>query len=120
MKLLELEPRWCLGRQWDDANGTQHFVLYDKATERRGMGMTFLCPVHKNHRLAVFFANPIDGLPPDVTAKYRWHRDGQTFDDITLGPSIDASGNQADVNPQAVGMIQTPCWHGFIRNGQIE
>jgi len=121
MKLIDLDPRWCTAARWDTPDGTMHFEHVNNAPEtivRRGMGLTFNCPVHRNHRLGVMFANPIDGLPGDATAKYRWHRDGDTFETLTLGPSIDASGNKADVG-EHVGMIQTPCWHGFITNGEI-
>lgn len=107
MKLLKLDPRWCIG------SSPSHY-----SSERYGMGLSFDCPVHLNHRIAVMFANPLDGLPPCAVAHYRWQRTGETFSNLTLGPSIDASGNKADIGDN-VGMIQTPCWHGFIQNGEI-
>lgn len=76
------------------------------------MGLSFVCPVHRTHRLAIFFVNPIDGGPP-ATAQNLWHRNEETFDALTLGPSIDASGNTNG------GQIKTPCWHGFIHYGQV-
>ncbi len=94
MKLTELNPRWCAaGRQ-----------------DGRGMGMSFDCPVHLEHRLVVMFANPLDGLPACTAAKWLWKRTGDTFDNITLVPSVDASSNV---------VLETPCWHGFIKNGEI-
>jgi len=112
MTLNELNPRWCLAARWDDADGTQHFLNGD-ITKRSGMGLSFLCPVHRNHRLAVMFANPIDGLPGCAESRYRWHRQGETFETLTLGPSIDASGCQHHDS------IETPCWHGHITGGEI-
>jgi hypothetical protein len=106
MKLTELDPHWTC-----DTLG------------RHGQGLSFECPVHRDHRLAVPFANPVDG-GEKMTSKrnFWWQRTGETFDTMTLGPSIDASGNQADVggpNGLNVGMIQTPCWHGFITKGEV-
>lgn len=105
MKLIELNPRWTC-----DAPG------------RHGQGISFECPVHRNHRLAVAFANPIDGgerMKSSGSSSYFWERAGQTWDTLTLGPSIDASGNKADDLVDIGGRIQTPCWHGFITNGEI-
>lgn len=76
------------------------------------MGITFECPRHHHtpHEdfLGVWFANPIDGgppAPPDGTNTARWQRAGDTFETLTLTPSVDCS--------------QVGCWHGFIRNGEI-
>lgn len=103
MKLTELNPHWTC-----DTLG------------RHGQGISFECPIHRTHRLAVAFANPVDGGEKMTgngyggDPKHWWQRDGSTFDDLTLGPSIDASGNKAGEDN-----IQTPCWHGFIKNGEI-
>lgn len=86
------------------------------------MGLSFDCPVHRDHKLAVMFSNPVDGLSRCDKCKYTWNRTGETFETMTLGPSIDASGNLTDVggpNGGNVGMVQTPCWHGYITNGEV-
>jgi hypothetical protein len=107
MRLADLEPRWIVGSP-----------LYD-GINRTGMGVSFDCPLHREHRLAVFFANPIDGGPPHRrtgegwipgTTEYPahsplWQRAGELLQSLTLTPSVDASG---------VG-----CWHGFIENGEV-
>jgi hypothetical protein len=93
MKLTELNPRWI-------SDGLAH-------VPRHGMGISFDCPVHRDHRLAIWFANPVDNGPAVVEAKYKWLRQGAEFDSMTLSPSIDAT-------------VQYPgCWHGHIQTGTI-
>lgn len=94
MKLTDLNPSWVI------ADVMKYFP-----TERRGMGITFDCPVHRNHSLAVMFSNPLDGLPPAQDEKL-WSRTGDTFEELTITPSIDASKHG--------------CWHGFITNGEVK
>ena len=75
---------------------------------RQGMGIMFDCPHCWSQKLGVWFANPLDGgIPagPECAPTPRWHREGDTFETLTLSPSVDAS---------AVGH-----WHGFITNGEI-
>lgn len=112
MKLIELEPRWCSDSHPESADKKQ--------------GVTFLCPHCRARRLGVFFDTPIcSSSPVDIVAFHKerlrvdahpfddihvggvlWHRvSGETFDTLTLTPSIDAS---------AFG-----CWHGHITNGEI-
>lgn len=73
------------------------------------MGVSFICPVHQGGcYLGVWFANPVDGGPPHPpdrpdSGTHRWHRVGETFETLTLTPSIDAPDH----------------WHGFIQNGSV-
>jgi hypothetical protein len=110
VRLAELNPRW---------------VAEADAPEGHKQGVSFVCPhcMDPNNRLAVFFNPPVVGNPPDITQIHRdqadsghladhhvgrivWTRvSGETFDDLTLTPSIDAS---------AWG-----CWHGHITNGEV-
>jgi hypothetical protein len=86
------------------------------------MGVNFTCPSCGKTRLGVKFANPVDGREPfppqpeppnatpeqkETTRQYnlRWQRSGETFETLSISPSIDASG---------IGH-----WHGFITNGEI-
>lgn len=106
MRLTELEPRW--------------FDVPGVGTNRDGV--TFLCPHCHTQRLAVQFANPIGGevrplisnrqamehpeLGRDVVwPGHLWQRTGETFETLTLAPSVDAS--------------KSGHWHGFVQNGEI-
>jgi hypothetical protein len=83
-------------------------------------GITFQCPHCKTQRLGVLFTPPIDanggleknvcwfhGLPKEGPF---WKRTGDTFEDITLCPSINAN-SRIDVPGH---------WHGFIENGEVK
>lgn len=122
MRLVDLDPRWCV-----DATIVLGGVA--KIFEGRiGMGLTFACPCCvaklspelqavvaqpgrelppgvKVEFLGVWFANPIDGLPPTDDATCLWQRTGDAFDTLTLAPSVDAS--------------KFSHWHGHIQNGEI-
>lgn len=112
MRLVDLAPKWAV--DGDIVIGGQR-VHYEG---RRGMGITFACPhcvaLHPGVLerggavtfLGVWFSNPIDGLPPESGASYLWQRTGESFDTLTLSPSIDAQTNHGH-------------WHGFIQNGVI-
>lgn len=108
MRLTELEPRW-----WGE--GT------------RILGVSFRCPHCQTVRLGVAFANPPDGGGPsaivgvtmphairdlihvtrefDVPPGHLWQRTGDTFESMTLAPSIDAS--------------KAGHWHGNVTNGEV-
>jgi len=107
MKLAELEPRWCA--ELNAPEGTKQ-------------GVGFLCPHCRQIRLAIFFDPPIDGPTPEIKSVLRsqgeghladhhlgrilWKRTGDTFETLSLSPSVDAS---------AFGH-----WHGFITNGEAK
>ena len=104
MKLSELNPRW---------SGLPG-PIYD--------GVTFDCPHCRIaglsgdscQRIGVTFTPPIDPdgwwsriSQPTYAGRLLWHREGDTFETLTLTPSvntrIDAKGH----------------WHGFIKNGEV-
>lgn len=112
MRLTELDPHW-IGAYGDVP---EDLAIHDH------IGVSFDCPLHRNHRLAVLFGNPaLDeefirevaarGLPADCGTHVErpgqslWQRAGMTFEDLTLSPSIDASAHG--------------CWHGFITGGAV-
>ena len=92
IRLTDMEPAWLT-----------------TGDGRHGMGVTFNCPhCDGNQSIGVFFANPIDGgppAPPDVDPSPRWQRTGDTFDTLTITPSIDVS--------------RSGHWHGFVTNGNL-
>ena len=113
MRLVDLNPHW---------------VNDHDAPPDAKQGISFWCPhcvgTPKATRLAVFFDPPITDHPPaDVSlanalrradaehltdhhiGHVLWKRAGDTFEALTMTPSIDCS---------AWG-----CWHGFITNGEI-
>ncbi len=114
MRLSELEPRWASSK-WADGVGSSPSAWK--------FGVTFLCPCCQKVRLAVLFKPFIDpehiaermlwavpGAPDPNTGEVRevlfWQRTGETFDDLTLTPSIDVS--------------KYGHWHGHITNGEIQ
>lgn len=88
IKLTELEPRW-----WSTQSG------------RHGQGINFLCPRCREEYIGVAFKNPVDGGSPAPNCKYYWIRIGDSFESLTLQPSIDATiyGH----------------WHGEVRGGNM-
>lgn len=89
MKLTELDPRWAA------TNGVRDHV-------------NFLCPVCKQHMIAVPIP-PAEGVA--------WTMTGNNFENLTLRPSILHKTHYAD------GMEAEPRYcesHFFITNGQIE
>ena len=100
MKLTELNPRWigCGGEGISDKDGNP--VPY-----RANIGLICDCPkCGSDHELFVPFNNPIDGKGP-YHSRTGWERKGETFEDLTLTPSI--------------LRIDRCKWHGFITNGEI-
>ena len=100
MRLTDLEPRWLSIVYW--------------SLPLMG-GVSFLCPHCRALRIGVWFTVPIEpgqsmrAFGTDwaqVLAGYRlqaWTRDGTTFDDLTLVPSIRQDGH----------------WHGNITHGEV-
>jgi len=115
LRLVDLNPHWI--SEWTPPDG---------ALTRHGQGVMFDCPHcvrvgikssdSKMVRIPVGFQNPIDGgapfrpeSKPDGTPIPRplWHRTGETFETLTLTPSIDASKTHEGG------------WHGFLQQGMI-
>jgi hypothetical protein len=94
---------------------------YLPAPVRTGVGLSFLCPCatctpkrtgdrDKDFHLRVYvgFRNPLDGGPPvDPRDGAQWERTGDTFDTLTLWPSILSNP------PHGCG------WHGYVTNGDV-
>lgn len=102
MRLTELKPRWV------GTGGAGITRDGQPVPQRSGIGLTFECPCGCGVRGFVAFANPLDGGPPDDDADHRWQRTGETFETLTLTPSILRSTDKGGCG-----------WHGFITNGQV-
>lgn len=91
-RLVDLHPKWT--------------GIY--GTERKGTGLQFTCPCLDARcpwggEIYVTIENPLDGGPAAREAPPRWKRTGNTFDILTLSPSIHAEGH----------------WHGWVRDGCV-
>lgn len=111
MRLSALDPRWFA------------------PAGREKTGLTFLCPccvgTPRSVRLAIPLAQPLDGGAPvpmgirvaldcvkrgekapfNVPAEFLWGHDGDSFETLTLHPSVDAS--------------RSGHWHGWVRGGAV-
>jgi len=111
IKLTALNPRWILGLPCPAPDGGEYSADGGDMRGRYGMGISFDCPLHMSsssplhsrHRIKIFFANPLDGLPPEQGVAL-WQRGGESFKALTVSPTGNAS---------------TECWRGFIKNGEI-
>jgi hypothetical protein len=94
MRLVDLDPRF--------------FGVSDGRTR---VGVDFECPhcaatgipKDERERIPVPFTNPLDGGAP--LKGQAWQRTGDTFDTMSLTPSVDGS--------------HFGHWHGYITNGEI-
>lgn len=114
MRLTELDPRW-VGAGGEGVYNQAPDGTLIPATERHGVGITFICPCgthprdaeYDTDRCCILFNNPLDGGGKfDATAEgHYWTRVGETFEALTLTPSIQRVGGCG--------------WHGFITNGEM-
>ena len=101
MKLTDLRPKWITARGRD------------------GVGVSFDCPCSACARsadkdrqtIAVFFDRPLDGGPALADLK-TWQREGDTFEALTLRPSIRFMTRGPDT-----GLVEH--WHGFVTAGEL-
>ena len=100
MKLIDLNP-WFVdagGSGITDAEG-------NPVSHRIGVGLSCDCPCGCDSELFVHFSNPLDNGLSTVSANSSWNRTGESFDDLTLHPSI-----------KRIGGCE---WHGWLRNGEF-
>ena len=131
MKLVELEPvfvrfetrveTWtrCIGSDWKHGDPVEHVTgpreySIRVSTLAEAQGIRFLCPAcfTKNggpvgtHGVEVAFHErevlPNQGSHGSDGGPSRWHVAGDSFDNLTLTPSIDGG-----------------CWHGYVTHGEI-
>lgn len=99
MKLTDLNPRWV------DAGGEGITRNGQPVPWRRGVGMTLDCPCGCGERHYVAFIQPLDGGPALDDDGPRWSRTGDSFEALTLTPSLQ--------KPDGCR------WHGFITKGEV-
>lgn len=107
MKLTELNPKWV------NAGGAGIFKV-DPATKekipspaRHGVGVSFDCPCGTcEDQCFIPFEIALDGQEWVSDGQARWKRTGDTFETLTLEPSIQRVGGCG--------------WHGHIINGEIK
>ena len=104
MKLTDLNPHFigAGGEGISNADGSP-------VPTRPGGGLVWACPCGCGSNLYVPFANPVDGglcLSPERPS---WNREGETFEKMTLSPSIKRIPHRGSCG-----------WHGFIKKGMIE
>jgi len=106
MKLTELNPNWlCYGG---------HGLVVSKTKEPiplvEGVGINFDCPCGCGKRLGIAFDKTLEGKDSPLKGdRILWHREGTTFEDLTLTPSI----QNMDVK------TNKEHWHGFLTNGEF-
>ena len=103
MKLTELDPRWCGagGEYVSDKDGNPF-------PKRHGIGVIFNLPCGCDAPCFIPFANPLDGGPPIHTENAQWRRVGDTFETLSLTPSILRAKEKGGCG-----------WHGFITAGEV-
>lgn len=114
--LIVLEPHFL---RYEDVREIVHYNYGDKEEDREHMillpsfekaeGIHFLCPLCGNHRVICSFADrnlkPHQGTHNKKGEPVRWKVTGNTFENLSLSPSI---------------LLESGCnWHGFIINGQV-
>jgi hypothetical protein len=100
-RLVDLHPVWvgAGGEGIRNADGSP-------APARTGIGVSFDCPDGCGKHCFIPFENPLDGGPPIHPVSAQWKRTGDTFETLTLRPSL-----------QRLGGCR---WHGYITNGEAK
>jgi hypothetical protein len=107
VKLTDLHPQF-IGH---GGEGVFTGPNLDPVPRREGVGLICDCPCGKcdpeaGGQLFIPFANPLDGGPNPE--RQGWQRTGETFETMTLSPSILRSTEKGGCG-----------WHGWIRDGGV-
>lgn len=107
MKLTDLNPSWVAsggdGITYASSGKPVPYVPY--------AGVQCDCPcgnTDKNHRLYIPFANPFGNEVANRMHVHGWEREGETFESLTLRPSILRSRSHGGCG-----------WHGYITDGNV-
>jgi hypothetical protein len=89
VRLVDLNPRWL-----------------SHAEGREGTFIDFDCPCGAcGSSISIAVDPPLDGGVPAADAAHQWKREGESFDTLTLRPSLERKDHCR--------------WHGFITNGEV-
>jgi hypothetical protein len=108
MRFIDLNPKWLGAGGPDIYESEYHYKLGIPRPERYGIGVAFDCPCGCGMPSMIEFANPLDGKPPYRTDVALWQRTGETFETLTITPSILRKRERGGCG-----------WHGFITNGEV-
>jgi hypothetical protein len=98
-KLVELNPRWV-------GHGGEGVTQHGQPVPRRErVAISFDCPCGRGERVCVEFSNPVDGGGPTRSDGHTWHRDGDTFETLSLTPSLQR--------------MDECRWHGYLTRGEL-
>jgi len=100
VKLTELEPQFIRVGAANAAGGVS-LAHVDSFAEAQGI--RFNCPRGEGHWVVVWFSGR--GVPPHHDPD--WAASGTGYDDLTLSPSVDCTGD---------GGCQ---WHGSVTGGSV-
>jgi len=100
MRLIDLNPAWV----GYGGEGVTHDG--QPVPRRERVGLWFDCPCGNGEKVALMFRNPPDGGP--AMQGNTWERTGNTFETLTLKPSIQRS------DPNGCR------WHGFLTDGAFK
>ncbi len=104
VRLVDADPGF-----YDWAPDRELNPQYAGKPDRRGVGIIPECPIHEDCHVGVAFSNALDGGGPLEAGRPLWQRTGESFETLTLSPSIRVLGG--------AGRCE---WHGFIKNGAFE
>ena len=99
-RLIDLNPRF-VGAGGEGITNTK---TGEEVPERTGVAVSFDCPCGCESRCMIEFDKPLDGGPPH--GEHYWNRTGDTFETLTLRPSI-----------QRIGGCE---WHGYLTAGVLK
>lgn len=117
-KLVDCNPRWITnGRYTGNVDGV-------------ACGVHFDCPEgHEGCSHAIPFTPALDGNPANTWQQNgaNWQRTGETFESLTLSPSIKRNPRHASREaaiaagciPEYVTESMLCAFHGFVTNGEI-
>lgn len=105
MKLTDLNPSWVgaggpgVSRRLPDGSS-------EPVPERRGVAIAFDCPCGCESRVCIALSAPLDGGAPYTSpGEPTWKRTGDSFETLTLSPSLQRVGGCG--------------WHGWVRDGEV-